>query len=104
VRTKRHRLNQRGNRQLNWAIHVAAVTQLRYPCAGREYYDRKRAEGKNTKEAIRALKRQLSNVIYRSWSPTLADSSSDRRAREDNQERHEIQRDRLNILNGRLFG
>ena len=63
---KRHRLNQRGNRQLNWAIHVAAVTQLRQPCAGREYYDRKRAEGKNSKEAIRALKRQLSNVIYRS--------------------------------------
>jgi transposase len=62
---KRHRLNQRGNRQLNWAIHTAAVTQLRYPCEGREYYDRKRAEGKNTKEAIRALKRQLSNVIYR---------------------------------------
>ncbi len=63
---KRHRLNQRGNRQLNWAIHVAAVTQLRQPCAGRKYYDRKRAEGKNNKEAIRALKRQLSNVIYRS--------------------------------------
>jgi len=63
---KRHRLNQRGNRQLNWAIHTVAVTQLRYPCEGREYYDRKRAEGKNTKEAIRALKRQLSNVIYRS--------------------------------------
>jgi transposase len=62
---KRHRLNQRGNRQLNWAIHVAAVTQLRQPCSGREYYDRKRAEGKNSKEAIRALKRQLSNVIYR---------------------------------------
>ena len=63
---KRHRLNQRGNRQLNWAIHVAAVTQLRQPCAGREYYDRKRAEGKNSKEAIRALKRRLSNVIYQS--------------------------------------
>ena len=62
---KRHRLNQRGNRQLNWAIHMVAVTQLRYPCEGRQYYDRKRAEGKNTKEAIRALKRQLSNVIYR---------------------------------------
>ena len=62
---KRHRLNQRGNRQLNWAIHVAAITQLRQPCPGREYYDRKRAEGKNSKEAIRALKRQLSNVIYR---------------------------------------
>jgi transposase len=63
---KRHRLNKRGNRQLNWDIHVVAITQLRQPCPGREYYDRKRAEGKNTKEAIRALKRQLSNVIYRS--------------------------------------
>jgi len=62
---RRHRLNQRGNRQLNYALHVVAIAQLRYPCEGREYYDRKRAEGKNTKEAIRALKRQLSNVIYR---------------------------------------
>jgi transposase len=62
---KRHRLNQRGNRQLNCAIHVIAVSQLRYPCPGRVYYDRKRAEGKNTKEAIRALKRQISDVIHR---------------------------------------
>ena len=84
---------------------MAAITQLRYPCEGREYYDRKRAEGKNTKEAIRALKRQISNVdLPGPASPTLADSSSDRQAREDNQARHEIQRDRLNILNGRLFG
>ena len=50
---------------MNYALHVVAITQLRYPCEGRKYYDRKRAEGKNTKEAIRALKRQLSNVIYR---------------------------------------
>ena len=63
---RRHRLNPRGNRQLNYALHVVAITQLRYPCEGRVYYDRKRAEGKNAKEAIRALKRQLSNVIYRS--------------------------------------
>ena len=62
---KRHRLNPRGNRQLNYAIHVAAITQLRNPCQGRQYYDRKRAEGKNAKEAIRALKRQISNVVYR---------------------------------------
>ena len=34
---RRHRLNPRGNRQLNYAIHIAAITQLRYPCAGREY-------------------------------------------------------------------
>jgi hypothetical protein len=35
------------------------------PCPGRVYYDRKRAEGKNTKEALRALKRQISDVVYR---------------------------------------
>jgi len=63
---RRHRLNPRGNRQLNYAIHVVAITQLRYPCEGRVYYDRKRAEGKSAKEAIRSLKRQISNVVYRS--------------------------------------
>jgi transposase len=61
----RHRLNQRGNRQLNWAIHVAAITQLSHDTLGRVYYDRKVAEGKTSKEAIRALKRQLSDVVYR---------------------------------------
>lgn len=62
---KRHRLNQRGNRQLNYAIHIAAITQLRQPCPGRVYYDRKRSEGKSSKEAVRALKRQISNAVYR---------------------------------------
>jgi transposase len=61
----RHRLNQRGNRQLNWAIHVVAISQLRYDTPGRVFYDRKIAEGKTTKEAIRALKRRLSDVVYR---------------------------------------
>jgi transposase len=61
----RHRLNQRGNRQLNWAIHVAAITQISHDTPGRVYYDRKVAEGKTSKEAIRALKRQLSDVVYR---------------------------------------
>ena len=61
----RHRLNPRGNRQLNWAIHTAAITQLRYDTPGRRFYDRKVAEGKTTKEALRALKRRLSDVIYR---------------------------------------
>jgi len=61
----RHRLNPRGNRQLNWAIHTTAVTQLRYDTAGRRFYDRKVAEGKTTKEALRALKRRLSDIIYR---------------------------------------
>ena len=43
----RHRLNPRGNRKLNHAIHIAAISQLRYDTEGRAYYDRKIAEGKN---------------------------------------------------------
>ena len=61
----RHRLNLRGNRKLNHAIHMAAVSQLRYPCQGRDYYHRKQTEGKTKKEAMRALKRRISNVVYR---------------------------------------
>ena len=58
-------MNPRGNRQLNWTIHVIAVSQLRHDTPGRVYYDRKPAEGKTSKEAIRALKRRLSDVVYR---------------------------------------
>jgi transposase len=61
---KRHRLNQRGNRQLNHAIHVIAVAQIRHQTEGRRYFDRKVAEGKSNKEALRALKRQISNAVY----------------------------------------
>ena len=61
----RHRLNQRGNRKLNWALHVIAISQLGRDTLGREFYDRKVAEGKTSKEAIRALKRRLSDVVYR---------------------------------------
>jgi transposase len=61
----RHRLNPRGNRQLNWAIHIAAISQISHPGPGRDYYERKRDEGKSSKEAIRCLKRRLSDVVYR---------------------------------------
>ncbi len=61
----RHRLNPRGNRKLNHALHMAAVSQLRYPCEGRDYYQKKLTEGKTSKEAIRALKRRISDVVYR---------------------------------------
>ena len=61
----RHRLNPRGNRKLNHVLHIAAVTQLRYPSQGRDYYQKKLAEGKTSKEAIRALKRRISDVVYR---------------------------------------
>jgi len=60
----RHRLNPRGNRKLNHAIHVAAICQLRYPGEGRTYYDKRIAEGKTSKEAIRALKRRISDRVY----------------------------------------
>ena len=61
----RHRLNLRGNRKLNHAIHMAAVSQLRYPCTGRIYYGKKLAEGKTKKEAMRALKHRISDAFYR---------------------------------------
>ena len=48
--TKRHRLNPRGNRQLNHALHIAAVTQVRNDTPGRAYYLRKQAEGKTAKK------------------------------------------------------
>src|ERR1019366_2903732 len=69
----RHRLNPRGNRRLNHAIHVIAICQIRHPGEGRKYFDRKVAEGKTTKEALRALKRQISNAVYRQL---VIDSSS----------------------------
>jgi transposase len=61
---KRHRLSMRGNRKLNHAIHMAAVTQIRHHTAGRVYYNRKQAEGKTKKEALRALKRRISDTVY----------------------------------------
>jgi transposase len=63
--TQRHRHNPRGNRQLNRALHVAAVTQIRNDTAGRGYYRRKLDEGKSRKEALRALKRQIAKAVYR---------------------------------------
>ena len=62
---KVHQLSLRGNRRPGHAIHMAAVTQIRYKHSpGRGYFDRKIAEGKTGKEALRALKRQLSDAIY----------------------------------------
>ena len=59
------RLSRRGNRRLNHAIHMAAVTQIRHRHSpGRAYFDRKVAEGHTGKEAIRALKRRISDAIY----------------------------------------
>jgi transposase len=62
---KIYRLSRRGNRRLNHAIHLAAVTQIRYRHSdGRACYERKLAEGKTPKQALRALKRRISDAIH----------------------------------------
>jgi transposase len=62
---KVYRLSRRGNRRINHAVHMAAVTQVRHPHSqGRAYYDKKIAEGKTPKEALRSLKRQVSDAIF----------------------------------------
>jgi hypothetical protein len=59
-------LSRGGDRQPNYALHVVAITQAALAKGeGRRFYDRKRAEGKTRKEALRALKRRLATVIYR---------------------------------------
>jgi transposase len=61
----RHRLSRSGNRRLNHALYLMAIVQLRHPTAGQADYRRKLAEGKSPKEALRCLKRRLSDVVYR---------------------------------------
>lgn len=61
----RHRLSRAGNRQINRVLHIMATVQLRNPTEGRAYFDRKKAAGKTSMEAMRALKRRLSDVAYR---------------------------------------
>jgi hypothetical protein len=73
----RHRLSRAGNRRINRALHIMAIVQLRHPTTdGRRYYDRRVAEGKTPMEAMRALKRRLSDVVYRQL---VADQKRQRR-------------------------
>ena len=72
-----YRLSLRGNRRLNHAIHMAAVTQIRYRhTKGRACYDKKIAEGKTPEEARRALKRQISDAIYKHLKADAARAAS----------------------------
>jgi transposase len=61
----RHRLSRAGNRRINRVLHVMAIVQIRHHTEGRAYYQRKLAAGKSPMEALRCLKRRLSDVIYR---------------------------------------
>jgi transposase len=60
----RHRLSRGGNRQINRVLHIVARVQMRNPSEGRAYYDRKRTDGKGPMEAMRCVKRRLSDIVY----------------------------------------
>ena len=61
----RHRLSRAGNRKANHVIHIAAACQIRLDTPGRAYYRRKLAAGKTRMEAMRCLKRRISDALYR---------------------------------------
>ncbi|GFG69606.1 IS110 family RNA-guided transposase [Mycolicibacter senuensis] len=61
----RHRLSRAGDRQLNCCLHTMAISQIARDTPGRDYYRRKRAAGKSHREALRCLKRRLSDAVYR---------------------------------------
>jgi transposase len=62
----RHRLSLAGNRKLNYALHMVATCQARSDDQGAAYYRKKMAEGKSRKEALRCLKRRISDAVFRS--------------------------------------
>ena len=61
----RHRLSRAGNRKVNHMLHIAAATQVRLDTEGRAYYRRKLSQGKTRMEAMRCLKRRISDAAYR---------------------------------------
>lgn len=62
---QRHRLSRIGNHQLNAALHHIAITQAHYHPDAREFLQRRRADGDSKTQSIRALKRRLSDTVYR---------------------------------------
>ena len=67
----RHRLSLAGNRKLNYALHMVATSQARSNAPGGAYYRKKLAEGKSHKEALRCLKRRVSDAVYKSLAADL---------------------------------
>jgi transposase len=72
----RHRLSMAGNRKLNYALHMVATCQSRSEVRGGAYYRKKIAEGKSRKEALRCLKRRISDAVFRSLVADSRASSS----------------------------
>jgi len=63
--TERHRLSRTGNRQLNVALHRIAITQLQREGPGQTYFEHRRTNGDTKTEAIRALRRRISDEVFR---------------------------------------
>lgn len=69
---ERHRLNRGGNRQLNVVLHRIALTQMRRGGRGFDYIQHRRAQGDTKREAIRALRRRISDEVYRRmWQDSM---------------------------------
>lgn len=73
--TVRHRLNRGGDRRLNRALHIATITRMTHDPDTRAYVERRRAEGRTTKEIRRCLKRYLARQIYRTLNATDTEPS-----------------------------
>jgi transposase len=69
--TTRHRLNRRGDRQLNRALHVVAIQRQRHDPATKAYFERRRAEGKSDREIRRCLKRYIARELFRTLESGL---------------------------------
>jgi transposase len=67
----RHRLSLAGNRKLNHALHMVAICQARSDARGGAYYRKKLAEGKSYKEALRCLKRRISDAVFKNLMADL---------------------------------
>ena len=75
-RIVRHRFNPGGNRQMNRALYTIALTQIRSDTEGRAYYERKRSAGKTKREALRCLKRRLSDIVFTTMRRDAAEASA----------------------------
>jgi transposase len=69
---RRHRLSRAGNRRLNHVLYMAGIVQLRNDTRGRAYHRRKLQESKTSLEAMRCLRRRLSDVVYRQFAAAAA--------------------------------
>jgi transposase len=63
-KTRRHRLNQGGDRQANAALHRIVIVRLRWHQPTRDYLARRTTEGKTRKEIIRCLKRYVAREVF----------------------------------------